>query len=243
MLILGMVRSFQPVHGYDVRRVLLSWHADEWANVAPGSVYHGLKKLAEEGLLREVATEQVAGRPARTTYEITAAGEAEFQDLLRRYCWEYREPTDPFTAAYMFLPALPGAEGVAALRNRARMLRLVADRGDMRVDVLREVKPHVLEMFQLAGERARLEADWCEKVAGRLAAGDLLLPDWTGRAQPEPVFGGGEHGPVGSRRAQPEPVFGGGEHGPVGSRRAQPEPGLGGGEHGGEHESVSRHNT
>ncbi|OLB73567.1 MAG: hypothetical protein AUI14_25850 [Actinobacteria bacterium 13_2_20CM_2_71_6] len=35
MLILGVVRLFQPVHGYDVRRELLSWHADEWANVAP----------------------------------------------------------------------------------------------------------------------------------------------------------------------------------------------------------------
>ena len=33
MLILGVVRWCQPVHGYDVRRELLSWHADEWANL------------------------------------------------------------------------------------------------------------------------------------------------------------------------------------------------------------------
>jgi 4'-phosphopantetheinyl transferase len=34
------------------------------------------------------------------------------------------------------------------------------------------------------------------------------------RAQPEPVCGGGEHGPGDAVRAQPEPVCGGGEHGP-----------------------------
>ena len=36
----------------------------------------------------------------------------------------------------------------------------------------------------------------------------------TDRAQPEPGFGGGEHGPHRPDRAQPEPGFGVGEHGP-----------------------------
>jgi DNA-binding PadR family transcriptional regulator len=176
MLILGMVRLFQPVHGYDVRRELLSWHADQWANIAPGSVYHALKKLADEGLLHEVSTEQVGARPARTTYEITEKGEAEFQDLLRRYWWEYKEPSDPFTAAYVFMNALSPAEGVAALRNRARMLRLVADGGEVRLDVLDDAKPaHVLELFRLEVDKARLEAAWCDRVADRMEAGDLAI--------------------------------------------------------------------
>ncbi|MEN3305835.1 MAG: hypothetical protein V7603_2037 [Micromonosporaceae bacterium] len=174
MLILGTVRLFQPVHGYDVRRELLSWHADEWANIAPGSVYHALNKLADEGLLHEVSKEQVGARPARTTYEITDKGEAEFQDLLRRYWWEYKEPSNPFTAAYVFLPALSPAEGVAALRNRARMLRLIANRGQVRLGVLDEAKPaHVLELFRLEVDLATIEATWCERVADRLATGDL----------------------------------------------------------------------
>ena len=33
-MILGLVQWMQPVHGYDVRRELLSWSADKWANVA-----------------------------------------------------------------------------------------------------------------------------------------------------------------------------------------------------------------
>ncbi|WP_232072102.1 PadR family transcriptional regulator [Phytohabitans flavus] len=49
MMILGLVSWMQPVHGYDVRRELLSWNADKWANVQPGSIYHALRKLTEEG--------------------------------------------------------------------------------------------------------------------------------------------------------------------------------------------------
>ena len=96
LLILGVVRWLQPVHGYDVRRELLSWNVEQWANVAPGSVYHALRKLAEEGLLAEVSTAQVGNRPARTTYQVTPKGEREFGELLRKYWWDYKTPIDPF---------------------------------------------------------------------------------------------------------------------------------------------------
>ncbi len=127
LLILGLVRWLQPVHGYDVRRELLSWGADDWAHVAPGSVYHALKKMTGEQLLRETGTEQVGGRPARISYEVTEAGEREFQRLLRRYWSVYSAPIDPFATAFVFLPALPRDEAVAALRHRARQLRAHAD--------------------------------------------------------------------------------------------------------------------
>jgi DNA-binding PadR family transcriptional regulator len=178
MLILGVVRAFRRVHGYDVRRELLSWHADEWANVAPGSVYHALKKLAEEGLLAEIATEQVGARPARTTYEITAKGEEEFQDLLRRYWWEYQPPVDSFTAAWVFVYALPPREAGAALRNRARTLRAWVEGTRLRMesDALPADPPHVLELFRLGIAQAEIQARWCDRVADRVEAGELALP-------------------------------------------------------------------
>jgi DNA-binding PadR family transcriptional regulator len=179
MLILGVVRIFQPVHGYDVRRELLSWHADEWANVAPGSIYHALKKLADEGLLHEVATEQVGARPARTTYEVTVKGEAEFQDLLRRHWWDYKAPVDPFASAFTFLPAMPRREGIAALRHRAQQMRLVAEstrvRKDSELDM--EYAEHVAELFELEIIRAQAQADWCDAVADRLEKGELRAAD------------------------------------------------------------------
>jgi DNA-binding PadR family transcriptional regulator len=51
LLVLGAVRIFQPAHGYLVRRELISWHAQEWANLNPGSVYNALRSLTRDGLL------------------------------------------------------------------------------------------------------------------------------------------------------------------------------------------------
>lgn len=179
LLILGVVRLYQPVHGYDVRRELLSWHADEWANVAPGSVYHALKKLAAEDLLAEVAAEPAGNRPAPTRYEITPKGEAEFQELLRRYWWDFRPAIDPFTTAFALMPALPREEAIAALRHRAQGLRGFADSTWIRqvAEFKAADAPHVAEMLELSRQRAILEAEWCDKVADRLAAGDLHASD------------------------------------------------------------------
>jgi DNA-binding PadR family transcriptional regulator len=106
MMILGLVRWLEPVHGYQVRQELLSWDVENWANIAPGSIYHALRKLAEEGLLAEVAVEQVGARPARTTYRTTRMGREEFERLLRNQWWEIHNPTDPFLAALSCLPSL-----------------------------------------------------------------------------------------------------------------------------------------
>lgn len=180
MMILGLVNWMQPVHGYDVRRELLSWGAERWANVQPGSIYHALRKLAEEGLLRAVSTEQVGARPARTTYEITAKGVDEFESLLRDLWWRFQETHDPFVAAFSFLPALPREEAVAALRNRARLLRANAEsmRTALESDWISKSKPlHVAWMFELWIARAEAEMAWCERVAGLVESGVSYVPD------------------------------------------------------------------
>ncbi|KAB1922610.1 PadR family transcriptional regulator [Micromonospora noduli] len=186
MMILGLVRWMQPVHGYDVRRELLSWSADKWANIQPGSIYHALRKLTEEGLLRAVATEQVGARPARTTYEVTVKGEDEFETLLRNSWWTITEPADPFVAAFSFLPAMPRAEAAAALRNRANLLRAGVEsmRASLESDWVRNRKPaHVGWMFELWSARAEAEMTWCERIAERIDSGVSYLPAELDEAQ------------------------------------------------------------
>jgi DNA-binding PadR family transcriptional regulator len=172
MMILGLVQWMQPVHGYDVRRELLSWSADKWANVQPGSIYHALRKLAEDGLLEEVATEQVGARPARTTYRVTPAGDREFEDMLRNSWWEHREAIDPFGPAFSFLPHLPRREAVAALRNRAAVLRdkLAAFGKDVAESPDNPI--HVTWFYELHLARAEAEIAWCRRIADRIEAGE-----------------------------------------------------------------------
>ena len=175
LMILGLVKWLQPVHGYQVRRELLSWGVEEWANIQPGSIYHALRKMTGEGLLAEVATEQVGSRPARTTYRLTPTGDAEFEDLLRRYWWDYRVPVDPFAAAFCFLPALPRREAAVALHNRGRLLQAANEalRASLDSEWMRASKPvHVAWSFELSIARNEAEIAWCERVAERIEAGE-----------------------------------------------------------------------
>src|ERR1044072_5074802 len=91
LLVLGVVRMYGRAHGYQVRRELLTWSADKWANVAPGAVYHALQRRAKETLLEEVHEAETAvdetgeaRGPDRTAYQRTPDGETEFQLLLAK---------------------------------------------------------------------------------------------------------------------------------------------------------------
>jgi DNA-binding PadR family transcriptional regulator len=172
-MIMGLISYLQPVHGYDIRKELASWNVESWADVQPGSIYHALRRLTDEGLLEAVDTEQVGGRPARTRYRLTKAGEVEYQTLLRRYWWEYKEPIDPFLAAFAFLPSLPRAEAAGALRARARLLDgWVATYRDSADEWAAGKPPHVAWQFELTTVRAEAEARWCYDVATRVEAGE-----------------------------------------------------------------------
>ncbi len=75
LLVLGGVRRFGRAHGYEVRRELMSWGSDEWAHVNPGSIYHALRQLAKEGLLRAHEVEESeAGPRTSITRSPTRAG-------------------------------------------------------------------------------------------------------------------------------------------------------------------------
>jgi DNA-binding PadR family transcriptional regulator len=193
MMILGVVRLLQPVHGYDVRRELLSWNADKWANLQPGSIYHALKKLADEGAIREVGQEQVGGRPARTRYETTPKGEEQFRDLLNTYLWGSTEGhVDPFVAAFSFLTEVPREETVAVLRHRARTLA-TANEGMKAAATsgwaVPEQKPqNVRWMLELQIARNVGEIAWCERVAQEIEDGaeyvsEELMAKWKAAIQ------------------------------------------------------------
>ncbi|GAB3424154.1 PadR family transcriptional regulator [Flindersiella endophytica] len=88
LLVLGAVKLAQPVHGYDVRRELLTWGVADWANVQPGSIYHHLRTLERDRMLEVVAVDRVGARPARTSYRLTDDGDTAFGVLLREAFWK-----------------------------------------------------------------------------------------------------------------------------------------------------------
>jgi len=178
LLVLGVVRIFQPVHGYDVRRELLSWRVDQWANVAPGSIYNALKSMTRDALLEVVGTDQVGGRPERTTYRLTNEGENEFQALLREALWRVRQPVDPLMPALCFMPVLKRDELIAALRNRIPQIRGQLEHVDFAIAQLPNpgTPEHVKELYRLSAARVAAEVPWAEALIQRLEQGEYEIP-------------------------------------------------------------------
>src|SRR4051794_20092565 len=110
LLVLGAIRTMQPVHGYVVRRELVSWRLEETTNVKPGSIYGAIRTLVKDGC---VAVHERSGgdeRPERTTYVLTGEGEKEFQLMLRAAWWKVSAPKEPLIPRALDA-AVPPARG------------------------------------------------------------------------------------------------------------------------------------
>jgi DNA-binding PadR family transcriptional regulator len=181
LLVLGAIRGFGRAHGYLVRQELVSWGADRWAHIKWGSLYHALRKLTDEELLR--ATE-IAEWPGRVDYELTAAGEAEFFQLLRAALRDPSPRPDTLAAGLSLLPALTRAEAIALLRQRLNTLERSRDEVQQRIRCWTEEPPHVQELFGLWAHTAARGAEWTRGMITRLQTGKYHLA-----GEPDATFG------------------------------------------------------
>ncbi|HEV7555809.1 MAG TPA: PadR family transcriptional regulator [Kofleriaceae bacterium] len=183
LLVLGVVRIFQPVHGYDVRRELMTWHAEEWASVAPGSIYSALKSLTKEGLIEIVGTGHVGNRPERTSYRLTSRGDQEFRELLRDCWWTVRMPLDPMVAAVSLVGFISREEAISALEARIAHIQGAITHAEYAINAIDDVETpaHVREMLRLINARMGAEIEWGRAFIGRLKNGEYRLlgdPPW-----------------------------------------------------------------
>ncbi|WP_236243230.1 PadR family transcriptional regulator [Streptomyces sp. CC228A] len=174
LLVLGAVRQHGRAHGYQVRNDLEYWGAHEWSNAKPGSIYHALKQMAKQGLLRAHETApSTAGGPPRTEYEITGKGTEEYFRLLREALTAHDQKPDSLTAALGFLADLPREEVVALLRRRVEGLER------WRTTVTEEYIPeggaeqlgHIGEIMHLWLHQADAGAAWTRGLIDRIEGG------------------------------------------------------------------------
>ncbi|MBO0839327.1 MAG: PadR family transcriptional regulator [Sciscionella sp.] len=177
ILVLGVVRSHGQTHGYQVRRDLVSWSADKWANIKPGSIYHALKQLTKEKLLEQVETEPGAG-PERTIYRLTEDGETELIMLVSRGLSDVTRDYELFNAAFVFCPILPRAQVIGLLRARlAQLGGQGAHARSMTADGGLPKPEHVNTLFLLWQRVGETQADWVRDVIEMLEAGKFALCD------------------------------------------------------------------
>ncbi|AVV41255.1 PadR family transcriptional regulator [Streptomyces sp. ID05-04B] len=204
LLVLGAVRQHGRAHGYQVRSDLEYWGAHEWSNAKPGSIYHALKQMAKQGLLREHETApSTAGGPPRTEYEVTEAGVEEYFRLLREALVSYDQKTDVKSAAIGFVVDLPRAEAVSLLEERVRGIE--AWRSAVTEHYVPEEGPgrlgHIGEIMNLWLHTADAEAEWARGLIARIEGGAYTF---AGEGEPfVGVLAPGEENPYATRERHP----------------------------------------
>jgi DNA-binding PadR family transcriptional regulator len=199
LLVLGGVRIMQPVHGYDVRRELLSWGVKDWMNIQPGSIYSALKTLEKDGLIAVKHRAPGHGGPDRTLYVLTVEGEKVFTSLLRAAWWRVENPFEPLLPAMSLMEFLPRDELIAAVGSRIGQLEgqatelrfLRASIADGATGADGAIPEHVREILDFTVGRIKAELTWSKGFVARLRDGVYVFVDEAGfddrYARPKPL--------------------------------------------------------
>lgn len=169
LFILGTLAASGPLHGHQIRQQAQADRTERYADIQVGSLYGALKRMAREGLVREVRTERVGNRPERTIYEITPAGRQSLSAVRDGIVHKISLPNDPFDLALKQARDMPEedlaqivSDRLATLRAEERARRHQAERADPYLnEAERMITRHLIE-------RAATEVRWHEELMNRL---------------------------------------------------------------------------
>ncbi|MFF5209826.1 PadR family transcriptional regulator [Streptosporangium sp. NPDC000396] len=169
-LLLGVLLD-GPLHGYEVRRRLELMGTHHWANVAYGSIYHGLGKMADEGLLERLEE----GKGGKTLYSITETGRQEFMHNLLNHWWEIKPIVDPFQVAITFMDRLTPAELNTAIEARAAQLQFAIGMTERAIGgkAAYGAPRHIDECLRLNMLQLQAQLTWLGDAAEKIKNGDL----------------------------------------------------------------------
>jgi DNA-binding PadR family transcriptional regulator len=122
LFVLGALAKHGPMYGHQIRRDARLGRADLWSDVRPGSLYGALHRLAAEGLIEPVRTEQSGNLPARTVYAITAEGQRELRALRAEALGDVGLRPDPVDLALVMSGDLDADVMRGYIEDRIRVL-------------------------------------------------------------------------------------------------------------------------
>jgi DNA-binding PadR family transcriptional regulator len=156
----------------------MSREEDRLIKVRLGTVYHTVERLAGQQLVEATGTERAGNRPERTTYAITAAGDAALRrrisDALETPAYEY----PLFPVALSEAHNLPAGETVRLLNRRIELLRKQVDEIEATIERIRT--ENVEEAYWFVADYLRIQAvaerDWLQTIVNRIESKDLPWP-------------------------------------------------------------------
>jgi DNA-binding PadR family transcriptional regulator len=122
LFVLGALARHGAMYGHQIRRDARVDRTELWSEVRPGSLYGALHRMAAEGLIETVRTEQVGNLPARTVYAITSEGRKELRALRAEAFRQVSLRPDPVDLAVAMSSDLPADELRGLVEDRHRAL-------------------------------------------------------------------------------------------------------------------------
>jgi len=171
-LVLLSLLAERAMHGYQANLELERRQVRDWAGISRPQVYYSLEKLAQQGLIRNVSSDEPAAGPERSVFATSASGRSALASALEREDWTTQRERPPFlTWIALSWLARPGVFE-RQLRRREKFLEKELER---EVATLRAVRAEVghrfheaVWMLSLVIQQIRTELRWLRKMAREL---------------------------------------------------------------------------
>ncbi|MFC7384328.1 PadR family transcriptional regulator [Sphaerisporangium rhizosphaerae] len=170
LFILGALADDGPMHGHKIRAAAQMDRVELWADIKPGSLYGALRRMADEGSVEVVRTEQEGNLPARTVYGITDKGRTELVSLIRSILADTRLRPDPIQVVLLHGGAIgPGELHTAIQQRRDAYATQLHFWRTLRV----EAQPYLTRLEAIAFDytlmRLETELTWHDRLLTELA--------------------------------------------------------------------------
>jgi DNA-binding PadR family transcriptional regulator len=116
--------SERPMHPYEISTTLRTRGKETSIKLNYGSLYSVVESLQKHGLIAARETTREGRRPERTVYEITPAGQDEFEDWLAELLSTPARDFTSLEAGLSLMPGLPPDEVARLLAERADKLHM-----------------------------------------------------------------------------------------------------------------------
>ncbi len=81
--ILGVLITYnQDMSGYELIKIAKEWRFDHYIKATKASFYYTIKKLQDDGFIKEIGSKQKENRPEQTIYKLQPKGRNEFVEHL-----------------------------------------------------------------------------------------------------------------------------------------------------------------
>jgi len=118
LFVLGALARGGPMYGHQIRRAAQLDRTELWTDIKQGSLYGALHRMAAEGVIEVVRTEQEGSMPARTVYAITPPGRLELTAIRDQALRETGLRPDPVDLALQNAQDMSEDQLRAVLENR-----------------------------------------------------------------------------------------------------------------------------